>query len=193
MHTLDTHKRSEDKQAERDPNTNTNTNTNSADSISSSTATADNTNNINNTATASQSQEQDACAVAVTCPEGSTTITPPPDPCPHSPYTDFVAGTGCQDGAQQTICNPSTVLGQTATPTDGTCIASLPAGSTSAQLNAFLGECSSSTNVIQIIINPLDNSAMCIFRSTQACPTPTGSTQTQTVVSGRCTIQPGAT
>jgi hypothetical protein len=54
-----------------------NTNTNTADSSSSSSATADNTNNIDNTATASNSQEQSACAVAVTCPEGSTTITPP--------------------------------------------------------------------------------------------------------------------
>src|SRR5215475_14151233 len=57
--------------------TNTNSNTNSADSSSSSDATASNTNDINNTATATQSQEQDACAVAVTCPEGSTTVTPP--------------------------------------------------------------------------------------------------------------------
>jgi hypothetical protein len=68
------------KKGERDPNTNTNTNTNSADSSSSSSATAENTNNINNTATASQSQEQSACAVAVTCPEGSTTVTPPTPP-----------------------------------------------------------------------------------------------------------------
>ena len=51
---------------------------NSAHSTSSSSATADNTNNINNTSTASNSQKQSACAVAVTCPEGSTTVTPPP-------------------------------------------------------------------------------------------------------------------
>ena len=108
------HKKSDFKRT--DPNTNTNTNT--ANSSSSSTATAENTNNITNSATASNSQEQSACAVAVTCPEGSTTVTPPPDPCPHSPYTDFVAGTGCQDGAQQTICNPSTIGGQTATAQD---------------------------------------------------------------------------
>jgi hypothetical protein len=57
--------------------TNTNSNTNTADSTSSSIATADNTNNITNSATASNSQEQSACAVAVTCPEGSTTVTPP--------------------------------------------------------------------------------------------------------------------
>jgi hypothetical protein len=69
------HKRSDFKQA--DPNTNINANRNSADSSSSSDATASNTNNINNTATASQSQSQSACAVAVTCPEGSTTVTPP--------------------------------------------------------------------------------------------------------------------
>jgi hypothetical protein len=61
------------KSADRD----TNTNTNSATSDSDSTATAENINNINNTATASNSQEQSACAVAVTCPEGSTTVTPP--------------------------------------------------------------------------------------------------------------------
>jgi hypothetical protein len=71
------HKRSDFKGAERDPNTNTNTNTNSADSSSSSTATSDNTNNITNTATASSNQNQNACAVAVTCPQGSTTVTPP--------------------------------------------------------------------------------------------------------------------
>jgi Sec-independent protein translocase protein TatA len=71
------HKRSDFKGAERDPNTNTNTNTNSADSSSSSNATADNTNNIDNTATASSNQNQNACAVAVTCPQGSTTVTPP--------------------------------------------------------------------------------------------------------------------
>jgi hypothetical protein len=71
------HKKSDFKGADRDPNTNTNTNTNPATSDSDSTATASNTNNINNTATASQSQEQSACAVAVTCPEGSTTVTPP--------------------------------------------------------------------------------------------------------------------
>jgi hypothetical protein len=68
------HKKSDFKK-EGDPNTNTNTNT--ATSDSDSTATASNTNNINNTATASNSQEQSACAVALTCPEGSTTVTPP--------------------------------------------------------------------------------------------------------------------
>lgn len=68
------HKKSDFKRT--DPNTNTNTN--SADSISSSTATADNTNNITNSATASNSQEQSACAVALTCPEGNTTVAPPP-------------------------------------------------------------------------------------------------------------------
>src|SRR5436309_12670344 len=94
----------EGRSADRDPNTNTNTNTNTATSDSDSTATASNTNNINNTATASNSQEQDACAVAVTCPEGSTTVTPPPP---------------------TATCNPSTVGGQTATLTDGTCTATI--------------------------------------------------------------------
>src|SRR6188472_728698 len=103
MQTSFANKKHDFKGAERDPNTNINTNTNSADSTSSSDATADNTNNINNTATASQSQEQSA---------------PPADPCPHSPYTDFVAGVGCQDGAPQTTCNPSTIGGQPANPTD---------------------------------------------------------------------------
>jgi cytoskeletal protein RodZ len=87
--------------------TNTNTNTNSADSSSSSDATASNTNNINNTATATQSQEQSACAVAVTCPEGSTTVTPPPTP-------------------PTATCVPDNVNGQPATLTDDTCTASIP-------------------------------------------------------------------
>jgi cytoskeletal protein RodZ len=91
------HKRS----AEPDPNTNTNTNT--ADSSSSSTAVADNTNNVNNTATATQSQEQSACAVAITCPEGSTTVTTTTPP--------------------TATCNPSTIVGQTATRTDDICTA----------------------------------------------------------------------
>jgi cytoskeletal protein RodZ len=124
--------------AERDPNTNTNTN--SADSTSSSNATTSNTNNINNTATASQSQEQDACAVAITCPEGTTTVT------------------------VTTPCNPPTVGGQIAIPTDDTCIARLPAGSTLAQLRAFENDClliPTST----LIIRP-DNSATCTFSLT---------------------------
>ena len=68
------YKKSDFKQAERDPNTNTNTNTNSANSSSTSDATASNTNNINNTATSAQNQEQSACAVAVTCPEGNAQV-----------------------------------------------------------------------------------------------------------------------
>jgi cytoskeletal protein RodZ len=107
--------------AERD--TNTNTNTNSADSSSTSDATADNTNNINNTATSAQSQEQDACAVAVTCPEGSTTVTSTP---PTPPTAK---------------CHPSTVGGITATPTDDTCTASLPAGAPEEQGLSFLNDC----------------------------------------------------
>jgi Sec-independent protein translocase protein TatA len=113
------HKKSDFKK-ERDPNTNTNTNTNSADSSSSSDATAGNTNNINNTATATQSQEQSACAVAITCPEGSTTVTTPPTP-------------------PTATCVPSTVGGQPATLTDGTCTAFLPGGSP--QVAAFLEQC----------------------------------------------------
>jgi hypothetical protein len=95
------HKKSDFKQAERDPNTNTNTNTNtnSADSSSSSDATADNTNNINNTATSAQSQEQDACAVALTCPEGSTTVTatPPPPPMTGTLEISKVCDPSCPD------------------------------------------------------------------------------------------------
>jgi hypothetical protein len=109
--------------AERDINTNTNTNTNSADSSSSSNATAENTNNIDNTATATQSQEQDACAVAVTCPEGSTTVTLAPPTLPTA------------------TCVPPRLGGITATPTDDTCTASLPAGTTGPQLDAFLRDC----------------------------------------------------
>jgi cytoskeletal protein RodZ len=101
--------------------TNTNTNTNTADSSSSSDATASNTNNINNTATASQSQEQDACAVAVTCQEGTTTVTPPPT----------------------TTCNPSTVGGQTATPTDDTCTATIPFSAGDEATGIFRSECNS--------------------------------------------------
>ena len=120
--------------------TNTNSNTNTADSTSSSDATASNTNNIDNTATATQSQEQDACAVAITCPEGTTTVT------------------------VTTPCNPPTVGGQIAIPTDDTCIARLPAGSTIDQLRAFENDClliPTST----LIIRP-DNSATCTFSST---------------------------
>jgi hypothetical protein len=100
--------------------TNANSNTNTADSSSSSDATASNTNNITNSATASQSQEQDACAVAVTCPEGSTTITPTP---PTS------------------TCNPSTVGGITATPTDGTCTATILFSAGKQALAIFGDEC----------------------------------------------------
>jgi cytoskeletal protein RodZ len=99
--------------------TNTNSNTNTADSSSSSDATASNTNNINNTATASNSQDQDARAVAVTCPEGSTTVTPPPT----SP------------------CNPSTVGGQTATPNDGTCRATIPFSAGDEAVAFYESEC----------------------------------------------------
>ena len=98
----------------------TNTNTNSADSSSSSDATASNTNDINNTATATQSQEQSACAVAITCPEGSTTVTPTP---PTS------------------TCNPSTVGGITATPTDGTCTATILFSAGKQALAIFGDEC----------------------------------------------------
>jgi cytoskeletal protein RodZ len=181
-----------------DPNANTNTNTNSADSSSSSDATAENTNNIDNTATASNSQEQDACAVAVTCQEGSTTVTstpPPADPCPHSPYTDFVAGTGCQDViivVSPPTCNPSTVGGQTATPTGGTCTATILSSNPEA-LAIFALDCSS---IPGSTVSPNEGGSTCTFPSTpptQTCPTPTGSTQTPTVVNGRCTIQPGPT
>jgi hypothetical protein len=120
--------------------TNTNTNTNSADSSSSSDATASNTNNINNTASSIQAQSQSACAVAVTCPEGTTTVT------------------------VTTPCNPPTVGGQIAIPTDDTCIASLPPGSTIDQLRAFENDClliPTST----LMIRP-DSSATCTFSST---------------------------
>jgi hypothetical protein len=109
------HKKSDFKKAERD--TNINVNRNSADSSSSSTATAENTNNINNTASATQSQEQSACAVAVTCPEGTTTVTLAPP---------------------TATCNPSTVGGQTATLSDGTCAT---AGATAEQIDVFDREC----------------------------------------------------
>jgi hypothetical protein len=110
------------KGAERNTDTNINTNTNSADSSSSSNATADNTNNINNTASSNQAQSQSACAVAVTCPEGSTTITPTP---PTS------------------TCNPSTVGGITATPTDGTCKATILFSAGKQALGIFGDECTS--------------------------------------------------
>ena len=122
--------------------TNTNSNTNSADSSSSSSATADNTNNINNTATASQAQSQSACAVAVTCPEGSTTVTPPTSP-----------------------CNPSTIGGRPATRTDDICTAILPANPTPAQLEAFEKDCLSTPNHT-LLVNLRDNSATCTFQST---------------------------
>ena len=38
-------------------------------------------------------------------------------------------------------CNPSTVGGQTATPTDGTCTATLPAGATTNQIEVFEKTC----------------------------------------------------
>ena len=124
--------------------TNANSNTNTADSSSSSDATASNTNNITNSATASQSQEQDACAVAVTCPEGSTTITPTP---PTS------------------TCNPSTVGGITATPTDGTCTATILFSSGDEAVRVFTEECAAIPPPTMFITND-ETSVTCIFPST---------------------------
>jgi hypothetical protein len=183
------HKKSDFNRADPDPNTNINTN--SADSSSSSDATASNTNNIDNTATASSNQNQNACAIALTCSQGSTTVTPSPaDPCPHSPYTDFVAGTGCQDGEPQTTCNPPTIGGQTATPTTSSiCTALLASGLPS---DTFQNDCHNAGGAV--FVNRITGERGCTFPTTQTCPTPTGSTQTPTVAeNGRCTIQPGAT
>ena len=130
------------KGADRDPNTNTNTN--SADSTSSSSATASNTNNINNTATSAQSQEQDACAVAVTCPEGSTTVTPPP---PRS------------------TCVPSTVGDQIATPNDGTCTATILFSAGPEAVRVFTEECAVIPPPTTFITND-ETSVTCTFPST---------------------------
>jgi hypothetical protein len=173
------HKKFDFKQA--DPDTNTNTNTNTADSTSSSDATASNTNNINNTATASNSQEQSACAVAVTCPEGSTSIDLVR--CPHSPYTDFVAGNGCQNGEPVPVCIDLTGAATTVGPNfSGMCAGFFlnPSAENIATCTAAKGTFSTTFS-------------MCTYPATQTCPPPQGSTQTPTVVNGRCTIQPGAT
>ena len=61
-----------------------------------------------------------ACAIAVTCHEGSTTVTPPTPP---------------------STCVPPTIGGQTATPTDDTCTATLPTGAPLQQFVAFIREC----------------------------------------------------
>jgi hypothetical protein len=62
---------------QRITNTNVNPNRNTASSNSSSASDASNDNTINNTALARQRQAEASCAVALTCPEGSTTVTPP--------------------------------------------------------------------------------------------------------------------
>jgi hypothetical protein len=140
------YKKSDFNRAKRDPNTNTDTNTNanSADSISSSSATASNENNITNSATSAQSQEQSACAVAVTCPEGSTTVTPTP---PTS------------------TCNPSTVGGITATPTDGTCTATILFSAGDEAVRVFTEECAAIPPPTMFITND-ETSVTCIFPST---------------------------
>ena len=180
------HKRSYFEKAS-DPNTNTNTNTNSADSSSSSSATAENTNNITNSATASQSQEQDACALVVSC-EGTTAVTvgppsPPPVECTDPNYPTFVEGVGCQDSAP--TCSPA-LAGSTGTKgpdASGTCTASFSSGS-----DANVATCRAAGGTFSISFS------MCTYPATQTCPPPSGSTQTPTVVNGRCTIiQPGAT
>jgi hypothetical protein len=62
---------------QRITNTNVNPNRNTASSNSSSASDASNDNTINNTALARQRQADASCAVALTCPEGTTTVTPP--------------------------------------------------------------------------------------------------------------------
>jgi Sec-independent protein translocase protein TatA len=176
------------KKGERDTDKNINLNANRADSSSTSDATAENTNNIDNTATASQSQEQSACAVAVTCPEGTTTVTvgppspPPADPCPHSPYTDFTGGV-CQNDAPKLTCNPNltpaqiTVSGPDA---NGKCTGTF---SNNDIANARACTAAGGTYIVM--------SKTCSgYSATQTCPPPEGSTQTPTVVNGRCTIAP---
>ena len=179
------------KKAERDPNININTNTNSADSSSTSDATAENTNNITNSATASSNQNQNACAVAVTCPEGSTTVTvgvtpPPADPCPHSPYTDFSGGL-CQNGAPTLTCAslPGAADDPEGPDANNKCRQEGQPGN-----DAFTIACLSTGGG-----HPEAGGRICVdYPATiQTCPPPQGSTQTPTVVNGRCTIQPGAT
>ena len=142
-------KKSDFKKPERDTNTNsntnTNTNTNSATSDSDSTATATNTNNIDNSATATQNQTQSACAVAVTCPEGSTTVTLA---LPTPPVS---------------TCNPSTIVGQMATPTDDTCTASSDDLSRTQQ-EEFAKECESIQG--RILNGNVETGFTCTFPST---------------------------
>ena len=102
-------------------NTNVNPNTNTASSNSSSASDASNDNTIDNTALARQRQADASCAVALTCPEGNTTVTPPPT----SP------------------CNPSNINGQPATRTDDTCIATISLSAGQEAVGVFARECES--------------------------------------------------
>jgi hypothetical protein len=63
---------------QRITNTNVNPNRNTASSNSGSASDASNNNTIDNTALSRQRQAEASCAVSLTCPEGSTTVTPPP-------------------------------------------------------------------------------------------------------------------
>ena len=103
-------------------NTNVNPNRNTAGSNSGSASDASNNNTIDNTALARQRQAEASCAVALTCPEGSTAVTVTPT-------------------LPTSTCVPPTVGGQTATPTDGTCTALLPAGATDREVDLFEREC----------------------------------------------------
>jgi hypothetical protein len=169
---------------QRITNTNVNPNTNIAGSNSSSASDASNDNTIDNTAIARQRQADASCAIALTCPEGTTTVTSPPiNPCPHSPYTDFVGGL-CQNGVPAPSC--TTLAGTTMTSgpdASGNCTGTFPDSSAASQLT-----CKNAGGIF-------DNEAhTCTYRATgpaTVCPPPEGSTQTPTVVNGRCTIQPG--
>jgi Sec-independent protein translocase protein TatA len=135
-------KKSDFKKAERDPNTNTNTNTNSADSSSSSSATAENTNNINNTNTQAQNQAQAACVLVGECAVGSTEGPPAPP---------------------TATCVPPTVGGITATPTDGTCTATIPRSEDPEEIRIFEDQC---TSIPGDTIVVRDTAVTCLFEST---------------------------
>jgi hypothetical protein len=123
---------------QRITNTNVNPNRNTAGSDSSSASDASNNNTIDNTALARQRQAEASCAVAVSCPEGSTTVTPPP-------------------------CNPSIIGGQIATRSDGTCAASIPRSVGDEAIRIFEDQCLSIPGATVVV---RDTAVTCLFEST---------------------------
>ncbi|HEY6884263.1 MAG TPA: hypothetical protein VI278_09525, partial [Nitrososphaeraceae archaeon] len=174
---------------------NVNPNRNTASSNSSSASDASNENTIDNTALARQRQAEASCAVTLTCPEGTTTVTPPVDPCPHAPYTDFVGGL-CQNGEPTFTC--TTLTGSSSAPrgpdANNNCEEDFLIGSPQ-QAAADRATCSAAGGQAfpEHTNERGETIGTCIaYPATPNCPTPTGSTQTPTVAeNGRCTIQPG--